>query len=358
MPSGVRTGAPRVSSIRVRAPLGWLGPGRLIRHVAVVAQAGTIAYAGPRAAAPLADADIELDGFLLPAVADRHVHIALTDPAAVVQGGVTAVRDLGWPADRVFGLADASEMSTYNGPLIRAAGPLLTGFPDGYPIGEPYAPAGMGQELRGPAHATEIVDQLAARGATAVKIALNAEAPPTPTDAELAAVCDAAAGAGIPVTVHAQGEGQVERALGAGVAELAHAPWTQRLSDDVIEAAASRLRIVSTLDVLGRDHGTGALRTALDNLQRFTTAGGSLVYGTDMGLREWGVPWGIDVQEVSLLREAGLGHEAILEAMMRAPLEPGAPCDLLGLRRDPLEDLGAFADVRLVIREGRVVTRR
>ena len=30
----------------------------------------------------------------MPAVADRHVHIGLADPGAVLLGGVTAVRDL------------------------------------------------------------------------------------------------------------------------------------------------------------------------------------------------------------------------------------------------------------------------
>ena len=64
------------------------------------------------------------DGFVMPAVADRHVHIELSDPAAVLRGGVTAVRDLAWPPERIFPLADASEMPSYNGPLIRAAGPM------------------------------------------------------------------------------------------------------------------------------------------------------------------------------------------------------------------------------------------
>ena len=82
-----------------------------------------------------------VDGFLMPAVADRHVHIELSDPAAVLRGGVTAVRDLAWPPERIFPLADASEMPSYNGPLIRAAGPMLTGH-GGYPT----KPAGLRRE--------------------------------------------------------------------------------------------------------------------------------------------------------------------------------------------------------------------
>ena len=96
------------------------------------ATAGGSRTRGParRSATPMKS--VVVDGFLMPAVADRHVHIELSDPAAVLRGGVTAVRDLAWPPDRIFPLADASEMPSYNGPLIRAAGPMLTGH-GGYP---------------------------------------------------------------------------------------------------------------------------------------------------------------------------------------------------------------------------------
>ena len=72
-----------------------------------------------------ADRLIEVDGFLMPAVADRHVHIELSSPSNVLRGGVTAVRDLAWPPERIFPLADASELPTFDGPLIRAAGAML-----------------------------------------------------------------------------------------------------------------------------------------------------------------------------------------------------------------------------------------
>ena len=133
-------------------------------------------------------ADVEVlavGGFLMPAAADRHVHIGLSDPAAVLRRGVTAVRDLAWPADRIFPLADASELSSFNGPLVRAAGPMLTA-PGGYPSHAAWAPAGTARELDGPEDAAAAVGELVALGAAVVKVSLNAEAGPTPTDAELA----------------------------------------------------------------------------------------------------------------------------------------------------------------------------
>ena len=102
--------------------------------------------------------------------------------------------------------------------------------PGGYPTQDSWAPAGTGRELTSAEDATAAVEELARLGAAAIKVSLNAEAGPTPTDGELSAICDAAHAADLPVTAHAQGAGQVERALGAGVDELAHTPWT-RLSD-------------------------------------------------------------------------------------------------------------------------------
>jgi imidazolonepropionase-like amidohydrolase len=341
-----------VNRLSIRAPAAWLGPGSLIEDAQIVCEGALVTYAGAATAIQIADREVRVDGFVMPAVADRHVHIELSEPASVLAGGVTAVRDLGWPVERIFPLADASEMPSFDGPLIRAAGPMLTA-PGGYPMRDGWAPPGTGRELTSPEDAVVAVEELARLGAAAIKVSLNAEAGPTPSDAELAGICDAAHAAELPVTAHAQGKGQVERALGAGVDELAHTPWI-RLSDEVIQAASAQMRIVSTLDILSFGHDTPEIRTALDNLRRFHVAGGTITYGTDLG--NGSIPAGIHTREALLLVEAGLEPEEVLETMIRAPLEPDAPADLIGLRTSPLEDLRALDDVRLVIRAGRVVS--
>lgn len=343
-------------SLKVKAPLAWFGRGRQVRHAAVVADGGLVTYAGPSAGAPGADERIEVDGFLMPAVVDRHVHIGLADPGAVLLGGVAAVRDLAWPADEIFALADASELPTFTGPLIRAAGPMLTGR-GGYPTNDRWAPPGTGLEIEGTDHASRAVADLAARGAAAIKVSLNAEAGPTPTDAELAAIVGAARERDLPVTAHAQGPGQVERAVGAGIDELAHAPWSERLSESLIEVAARFLRIVSTLDIHSYGEITSELRVACENLVRFRAAGGTVVYGTDLG--NGPIPPGIHVREALLLHEAlRMTPEEVLEAMTATTLETAAPADLIVLGRSPLEEIEALGDLRLVVRAGRVVSRR
>lgn len=342
-------------SLKVKAPLAWFGPGRLVRHAAVIAEGGIITFAGPSAGSPLADERLEVDGFLMPAIADRHVHVRLADPGAVLLGGVAAVRDLAWPADEIFALADASELPSFNGPLIRAAGPMLTGR-GGYPTKASWAPPGTGLELDGPEHTARAVNELASRGAGVIKVSLNAEAGPTPSDAELTALVESAHGRGLPVAAHVQGVGQAERAVGAGFDEFAHAPWTERLSEQLLEAAARTMRVVSTLDILSFGDVTPELRTACDNLVRFRAAGGQVVYGTDLG--NGAIPPGIDVREALLLHEAvRMSPEEVLTAMTATRLEPGAPADLIALGRDPLEELDALRDLKLVVRAGRVVPR-
>jgi imidazolonepropionase-like amidohydrolase len=340
-------------SMSIRAPLAWLGPGRLTTDVQVDCEHGEIVAVGRAHPVPERTELRAVDGFLMPGGADRHVHIELVDPLAVLLRGVTAVRDLAWPSERIFPLADASETPSFNGPLIRAAGPMLTA-PGGYPTAERWAPPGTGRQVVGVEDAAHAVRDLHARGAAAIKVSLNAEAGPTPGDAEISAVAETAHEVGLPVTAHAQGAGQVERALGAGFDELAHTPWTHRLSDEVVATAARRLRIVSTLDICSFGHDTPAIRTALDNLRRFHDAGGRVIYGTDLG--NGGIPPGIHVRELQLMAEAGLEYEEVLEALIRAPIEPGAPADLLVLRESPLDDLAAFGELRGVIRAGRVVT--
>ena len=99
-----------MSNLSIRAPLAWLGTGGLTPDVQIDLDGGVIASVG-RVHPVLEDTDaLAADGIVIPAAADRHVHIGLADPAAVLARGVTAVRDLGWPADSIFPLADLSEL--------------------------------------------------------------------------------------------------------------------------------------------------------------------------------------------------------------------------------------------------------
>jgi imidazolonepropionase-like amidohydrolase len=308
-------------------------------------------YAGPASGAPAAEREVVGDWFLMPGAVDHHVHIGLSDPKAVLRGGVTACRDLAWPPDDIFPLADVSAATDFDGPLITAVGPMITA-PGGYPSRSGWCPRGGWLEVEGPEDATATVERVATHDPTAVKVALNAEAGPPLGDRELVAVCEAAHARRLRVTAHAQGKGQTERALGAGVDELAHCPWTERLADQVVEGVARGMTVVGTLDIHSRGSRTPELEVAVENLARISEAGGRVLYGTDLG--NGPIPPGIHVGEAFHMASAGLSVEAILTSMTRAGLEAGAPADVIGLQGNPREDLSALGRVGLVVRAGRV----
>jgi imidazolonepropionase-like amidohydrolase len=317
----------------------------------VVIDGTRIIYTGPAWEAPEADEELTGDWFLMPGAIDHHVHIGLSDPRAVLRGGVTLCRDLGWPPDDIFPLCDISQATDFAGPVVVAAGPMITA-PGGYPGRAGWCPDGGWVEVRDAEQAGDAVERIATQDPAAIKVALNAEAGPTLSDSALVAVCDTAHHRGLMVTAHVQGRGQADRALGAGVDELAHCPWTERLSDELVGALARRVAIVSTLDIHSFGRQTPELLTAVDNLRRFVSAGGRVRYGTDLG--NGPIPPGIHAGETLHLAEAGLSPEAILRAMTPGPLQAGTTADVIGLRSDPFEDGDAFRRAALVVRGGTV----
>lgn len=340
-------------TLLVQGSVAWRGPDEpLVEDAAVVFEGSRIAYSGSARHAPDADEEVAGDWFLMPAVVDHHVHMGLADPRAVLAGGVTQVRDLGWPPEDIFPLADISTGTDYDGPAIAACGPIVTAV-GGYPTRSSWGPPGIGAEVRGPEEAATAVARIAEQDPIAIKVVLHTEAGPALTDAELVAVCEAAHGRGLAVTAHVQGAGTTERALGAGVDELAHTPWTERLSEGVVSGLARRgVRIVSTLDIHSYGKVTPDLRTAVENLFRFREAGGTVLYGTDLG--NGPIPPGIDVREAQHLAAARMEVGEILTAMTAWSLHPGARGDLIALDGDPFEDVEALGRVVLVVRGGRV----
>jgi imidazolonepropionase-like amidohydrolase len=314
-----------------------------------VIEGSRVTFVGPAWESPEAEDELTGDWFLIPGVIDHHVHIGLSDPRAVLRGGVTVARDLGWPPEDIFPLADISQATDFDGPMIVAAGPMITA-PGGYPSRAGWCPAGGWVAVRDAEETAGAVGAIAGHDPVVIKVSLNAEAGPTLSDAALVAACDAAHARGLRVTAHVQGPGQTERALGAGVDELAHCPWTERLGDDLVAALARRMEIVSTLDIHSFGRTTPALGTTVDNLRRFAANGGRIRYGTDLG--NGPIPPGIHVGEARHLAAAGLSTDDILRSMTRGPLRDGADADVVGLQGDPFDDLDALGRVGLVVRRG------
>jgi imidazolonepropionase-like amidohydrolase len=249
---------------------------------------------------------------MLPGVVDRHVHLGLVERALLADGPVTEVHDLGWDPRETTAWAATPP----SGVKVRYVGPFHTA-PGGYPTGRSWAPDAAVRHVSSPREAAEAVADVAAGGGFAVKVALHTGMDLLPDDV-LRALVSEAHSAGLPVLVHAEGPGQAERAISAGADSLVHVPWTEFLSHELI-ARAARMTWISTFAIHDGPDRRG-LDRALGNARRFVEAGGTLVYGTDMG--NGPTPVGVNEREIELLGEAGLAGEQLLRAVVGPP---GAP---------------------------------
>ncbi len=256
-----------------------------------------------------------LEGTIFPGFRDAHVHLGLADGAALIGGGIAVVHDFGWELDAATSWLGGGFHSDVSLPEVSIAGQLLT-TPDGYPTASGWAPRNAAREVESLADVPAAVDAQLEVGAAFIKVALNSEVGTVFDDATLGAIVDYAHEHGVTVAAHAQGKGQASRAFDAGVDLLAHAPWSERLSDDLIEAMAKKMAWVSTLDIHGWGTFTRDFTTANDNVRRFHVAGGDIRYGTDLG--NGPLPAGINERELLALEHAGLELAALAAAIAPA----------------------------------------
>jgi imidazolonepropionase-like amidohydrolase len=323
----------------------------------VVAAGGRIERVGPAATVVPPAGAVVVDGSgatLLPGFVDAHVHLGFYPPAEVLAGGVTTVRDLGWPPGRLAALAEGTAAPWSASPRLLAAGQIVT-VPGGYPTRAPWAPPGTARPVDGVAEAVRAVTEVADAGAAVVKVALDDRVGPTLPPAVLAAVVGAAAERGLGVTAHVGTAAEAAKALAAGVGELAHWPFDpDPLPDALVDALAESVVAVPTLHI-------DPTPARLAGVRRFLARGGRVVYGTDLGNQ--GPPPGVDVEELRLLVGVGLAPgQALAAATSLAAahlglagtgrVAPGARADLLVVDGDPLEDLTALERVLLVTRDG------
>lgn len=261
-------------------------------------------------------------GVVLPPFVDHHVHLHLVDDRALGEGGIAGVLDLG--GDPV----DLARLPRRAVPRRAYAGAFLT-VPGGYPSGRSWAPPGTLREVTDPSShpgvaggAATAVDEQASFGASVIKVALNADVGPVLDRDTLHAIVAAAHERSLPVVAHVQGTGMPRLALSAGVDALAHVPFTERLGPRFVAAAvAAGQRWIPTLDIHRARPEERA--NAVANLAAFTAAGGSVLYGTDLGNGD--LPVGVNAGELSAMAEAGIPWPAIIASLTDPwPLAPGS----------------------------------
>jgi imidazolonepropionase-like amidohydrolase len=166
------------------------------------------------------------------------------------------------------------------------------------------------------------------------------------------------------VTAHVGETRGARMALEAGVDELAHMPCNEEAELMRVLADAG-VEIVGTLHVIRVvSSGTSGFACPgfLDNAAHFVRAGGALLYGTDYGVP--GIPAGVDVTELELIAgSGGLGTAGALRAATSQAatvlsveglgrLAEGSAADVVAVRGNPIQDLGALGRPLLVVRSG------
>ncbi|UUE19977.1 hydrolase [Microbacterium sp. J1-1] len=280
------------------------------------------------------DADLpRLDGVVLGGFTDHHVHLQLVDHAQLSGSRLGRVVDLGGNPGVLRRLARGgiknapatSDSGTFFIPhphpipralVVEFAGAFVTA-PGGYPSDREWAPEGSVREVADERAAAKAVAEMAATGASCLKVTSNSTAGPIFSDDLFRTIVGLAASRSLPVVAHAEGPGEAQRVVALGAARLAHAPFTEHLDDEEIARQAASASWISTLAI-----HDGLTRTvAIDNVRRFHAAGGTVLYGTDLG--NGPMPNDLNAREIAALREAGLHSDALLHAL--SPMDPLAP---------------------------------
>ncbi len=161
---------------------------------------------------------------------------------------------------------------------------------------------------------------------------------------------------------HASSVAGLEVALRAGVDVLAHAlDDTRGLTPEHLRRMKERnMALVPTLNLFGDDRW---LFEILDEVHDYARLGGPILFGTDVGYLTDYDP----TTEYVLMASAGLSWREILASLTTNPaarmgeesrrgrIAPGMDADFVMLAKDPVRDVRAFADVRHVIRGGRLI---
>jgi imidazolonepropionase-like amidohydrolase len=334
---------------------------RLIQDGAILIRGREVAAVGERDQLDAhAKQTIELGAntTVVPGFVDLHVHAPDDVALVLLSGGVTTVRDLGAP------IADLSVSRDSSALRVLRAGPIFTA-PGGYPIPE-HGLWGrdIALQVDGENEARAAVSRVARAGASVIKIAVERGdgSYPLLTVAEIRAIVDEAHTRDLRVTAHVSAPDDTRLALAGGVDEFAHLPCLWAAPRLMREIARRRIPIVATLYV-EEEIRCPAWR---ENARTFVRAGGTLLYGSDHGSP--GTPSRIHLDELRLMREAGMTSQAIIRAATSlagrqtgianlGSLVPGAPADLVGVLGNPFEDLKTLEEPELVVAAGVVLLR-
>lgn len=368
---------------------------------------GKIVAVGPDVTAPAGAETLALPGTtLLPGLIDLHVHLflhpydetswndqvmkeplalrtarAVAHARATLMAGFTTVRDLGTEGagEADAGLKAAIQQGIVPGPrlLIASRALVATGAygPKGYAFDVPQG----AEEVSGEGVVAAVRRQIA-HGADWVKFYADYRwGPGEPSRAtfsldELRAGIAAAHDAGRRVAVHASTPEGMRRAVLAGADTIEHGNEGTAETFALMKAhGAAFCPTLAATDAISRYGGWNgaapepeAVRAKRASYAAALKSGVTMCVGGDTGV----FAHGANAREIALMADWGMasadalwtataGNAAILGMQDRiGTIAPGRVADLVAVAGDPLKNMSALENVRLVMQSGNIVTDR
>lgn len=318
----------------------------------VIIDGDRIVASGPRHQVRIPPGAVAVDATdltVLPGLIDMHTHlIPGVDVGTFLRYGITSVRHMGdTTLEWIENLKAEVESGRRAGPRIFHCGRFVVSEP---PLNRAIYPEGVLKRyeiMHGPGDARKVIEELKKAGSDLVKVKAHM------TPECLAALCKAAAEAGLPVSFDSSGGNSYDAmdALEAGAKGVEHLSGIdfdkpgepERVMNKMLEVGAFA---DPTFAVLTRTFGEARLEARREFIRRFNQRGGLVVAGTDTPTQ--GTPVGASLHEELLhLTESGLTPmEAISAATGGAAralgyqglvgtIEAGAYADLLIVRGSP-----------------------
>ena len=382
--------------------------GRILNDVPVVVQGGRILSVGGNVPAGAETLDLG-DVTLTPGLIDLHTHLTgdiegnwvmrtVTQGPAddalrgarnarrTVEAGFTTVRDLGSSDFVDVALMRAVDAGMIVGPRIVPAGHSL-GTTGGHCDVTGLAPGILEKDYRsgvadGIDEVVKAVRYQAKHGAKVIKICATAGVlsfeesvgAQQYTEAEMRAIVEEAARHGLPVAAHAHGTEGIKAAVRAGVTSIEHGSILDDEAMAMMREHGTWLVPTSYLaDAIDLDALPAPIRAKAESVQprmreslrRAIAAQVPVAFGTDAAVyphgqnaRELAVYVDLGMSPLQAIRSATTVAAQVLGVTDRGEIAPGMLADLIAVPGNPLEDVGVFQDVRLVMQGGRVIVQR
>jgi imidazolonepropionase-like amidohydrolase len=393
-----RTRAARARSVgrapqRAAPPLTLTGASVLDPATGEVTEGSTIVFAGgrvqrvgPGARPGRTGRTIDVAGaVVLPGLMDAHVHVATVAAAQMaLAGGATTVRSASTSFYQDVGLRALGELGGLGVPRVLAAGLFVTPNLGDSLLADPrLAPLALLPEgVRTPAALRRVVRVNIARGVDVIKTRSTERAGLAEQDPrvqvydrrQIAAVVDAARSLRGGVAAHGHGDEGIRDSVLAGVRSVEHGTFASAATLDLMRARGTfltpTLSAVRDLAEPGGEYtdprlverGREMLAVLRQTLPSAYERGIPIAAGTDTSYS----PASLSsiTGEIRLLGEFGLSNLDALRAatstgarLVRREreigrLRPGYAADAVVVGGDPLSDLAALDDIRLIVAGG------